>query len=270
MPLRDERGTAYALSGPEHGPVVALIHGLGLNRHTWDGHLPALAARSRVLSYDLCGHGKSAPPPATASLTVFARQLRDLLDHLGVAAAALVGFSLGGMINRRFALDYPERVTALAILSSPHERDPEAQAAVEARAAKVAEGGSAATLEAALERWFTPDFRAARPEVLDRVRHWRAEADPAGYAESAMVLAAGVTELIRPQPPVTAPTLVMTCEKDSGSTPAMSHAIAAEIAGAETIVVPELQHMGLVERPDLFTGPVLAFLDRVLAAQGKG
>jgi pimeloyl-ACP methyl ester carboxylesterase len=76
------------------------------------------------------------------------------------------------------------------------------------------------------------------------------------------VLAAGVTELIRPVPPITHPTLVMTCENDTGSTPAMSHAIASEIAGAETIIVPGLQHLGLLERPELFTGPTKDFLAR--------
>jgi pimeloyl-ACP methyl ester carboxylesterase len=79
-----------------------------------------------------------------------------------------------------------------------------------------------------------------------------------------MVLAAGVTELIRPAIPVNKPTLVMTCEHDSGSTPAMSHAIASEIPGAQTIIVPTLQHLGLIEQPSLFTGPIRSFLDQQL------
>ena len=54
----------------------------------------------------------------------------------------------------------------------------------------------------------------------------------------------------------------MTCENDSGSTPAMSHAIAAEIAGAEVQIVPTLQHLGLMEQPDLFSGPILEFLKK--------
>jgi len=44
----------------------------------------------------------------------------------------------------------------------------------------------------------------------------------------------------------------MTCAKDSGSTPAMSEAIAAEITGAQTVIVPELQHLGLIEQPRIF------------------
>jgi len=257
-------GTAYDLVGPNTAPAVVLIHGLGLTRQTWDGHVAALAERYRVLRYDLFGHGASAPPPETPSLTVFSRQLRELLDELGVERCALVGFSLGGMINRRFAMDHPDRVSALGILNSPHERSPEAQRLVEERAAKTSAGGPGATLDATIERWFTPAFRTQRSEVIAQVRHWVLANDPEIYAQCRTVLANGVLELIRPQPPIAHPTLVMTCENDSGSTPAMTQAIASEIAGARAIVVPRLQHMGLVEQPALFTGPVLRFLDDVL------
>ena len=264
MAERAENGTVFEAIGPGDAPAVALIHGLGLNRRMWRWHAPDLSLRYRVLSYDLYGHGESAPPPATPSLTLFSEQLRGLLDELAVERCAVVGFSLGGMINRRFALDHPGRVSALAILNSPHERGPEAQKQVEERAAKVAGGGSDATIEAALERWFSAPFRAARPDIMALIREWRRAADPASYAKSCMVLAKGVTELIRPPTPLTQPTLVMTCENDSGSTPAMSHAIAAEIPGAETIVVPHLQHLGLIEEPSKFTVPLLKFLDKTL------
>ncbi len=258
-------GTVYKWSGPEGAPVVVLVHGLGLNRHTWQWHEPELAARYRVLNYDLFGHGDSAPPPAKPSLSLFSTQLCDVLDEFGIDRCAIVGFSLGGMINRRFALDYPERLRALAILNSPHERSPEAQKMVEDRAAQTAEGGPAATLDATIERWFTPEFRAARPDVIALVRQWVMANDPAIYTQCRQVLASGVIELICPEPPIVHPTLVMTAENDSGSTPAMSHAIAAEINGAQTIIVPSLQHMALVEEPSQFTEPLLRFLDAALA-----
>ena len=257
-------GTAYQLTGPDDAPVVVLIHGLGLNRHTWREHEPAMSEQYRVLNYDLFGHGESASPPKTPSLALFATQLRELLDELDITRCALVGFSLGGMINRRFAMDYPQRVSALVILNSPHERSPEAQKLVEERAVQSAQGGAAATIESTLERWFTAEFRAARPDVIDEIRAWVLSNDPVIYAQCRQVLAKGVIELIRPKPSIAAPTLVMTCENDSGSTPAMSHGIAAEISGAQTLIVPGLQHMGLVEKPSLFVEPVIQFLRMAL------
>ncbi len=135
---------------------------------------------------------------------------------------------------------------------------------VEERAAHTAAGGPAANLDTSIERWSTPAFRDARPEIIALTRQWILANDPDIYAQARQVLAKGVIELIRPDPPIAAPTLVMTAENDSGSTPAMSYGIAAEIAGAETLIVPHLQHMALVEQPDLFTGPVLRFLDETL------
>lgn len=257
--FRAPDGTAYDLTGPEDAPVVALIHGLGLHRGMWAPYVERLAQRYRVLSYDFYGHGDSGKPPATPSLTVYSEQLRMLMDEVGVAQAHIVGFSLGGMINRRFAMDHGDRALSLVIIASPHERGVEAQALVEERA-KDSAAGPGATLDAAIERWFTPAFRAARPDYIEWTRAGVLANDHQVYAECRWVLANGVVELIRPDPPITHKTLVMTAEHDSGSTPAMSRAIAAEIAGAEAIIVPGLQHMGLVEDVEAFAVPIERFL----------
>jgi pimeloyl-ACP methyl ester carboxylesterase len=261
-------GSRYELSGAKDAPVVALIHGLGLNRQVWDRYRSRLGQRYRVLTYDLYGHGESAAPPRTPSVTLFSEQLIGLMDELAIDQCALVGFSLGGMINRLVAIDHPERVRALAILNSPHDRGDEAQARAERQAMDAAAGGPGATLEAAIERWFTPEFRNKHSDYIDRVRGWVLANDPYIYAQCRQVLAFGVVELIRPEPPIVHPTLVMTCEHDSGSTPAMSQAIASEIAGARVIIVPNLKHMGLAENPSLFIIALSEFLEAVPLRHG--
>jgi pimeloyl-ACP methyl ester carboxylesterase len=268
-PKTSSNGSRYELSGPADAPVLALIHGLGLNRRIWDRYRSRLGQRYRVLTYDLYGHGESAAPPQAPDLALFSGQLVGLMDELAIEQCALVGFSLGGMINRRLALDYPERVTALAILNSPHERGREAQSRAEQQAMDAATGGPGATLEAAIERWFTPEYRNSHNDYIEQVRGWVLANDPVIYAQCRQVLAFGVVELIRPEPPITHPTLVITCEHDSGSTPAMSQAIASEIAGAGVIIVPDLRHMGLAENPSFFITALSEFLEAVpLSATG--
>ncbi|RZV43049.1 MAG: alpha/beta fold hydrolase [Acidimicrobiales bacterium] len=253
-------GTVYEIVGPPDSPVIALVHGLGLNRHTFRDHIPALAVGFRVLSYDLFGHGESPVPPETPTLTTYGEQLFSLLNELDITSAHIVGFSLGGMINRRLSADHPEVVDELVILNSPHERSPDAQEAVEQRARDSAAAGPGANIDATLARWFTPGFRESEPERVAEIHDWVVNNDPQTYADCRFVLANGVVELIRPEPPITHRTLVMTCEHDAGSTPAMTEAIASEIPGAATIIVPGLQHLGLIEQPDLFTEPILNFL----------
>ncbi len=252
-------GTAYALSGPTDAPLVVLIHGLGLSCRLWDNHMPAFG-KFKVLRYDLYGHGDSGPSGEQMNLTVLSDQILGLLNHIGAEKAHLVGFSIGGMINRRFALDHPERLASLAILNSPHDRGVEAQAAVEARAASVRDQGAFSTFDAALARWFTPEYLAtgSGPQL---VRDWREQVDAESYAQAAWVLAHGVRELIAPTLAMDTPSLVMTCENDSGSTPKMSIDIAAEIVQSTVQIVPKLQHLGLMEDPDAFTQPVVKFLE---------
>jgi pimeloyl-ACP methyl ester carboxylesterase len=55
----------------------------------------------------------------------------------------------------------------------------------------------------------------------------------------------------------------MTGEEDYGNSPAMSRAIAAEIAGSELVILPGLRHMALAEAPELFNAKLLNFLSRV-------
>lgn len=260
----DAAGSAYELQGREDAPVAVLIHGLGLGRWIWSDLAVRLGADFRVLAYDLFGHGESQSCRCEPDLSFLAEQLRELLDFLSIPSAALVGFSLGGMINRRFAIDHPDRVLALAILNSPHERSPEEQARVEKRATRTDSGGAEATIDATLERWFTSAFLREHKAMTARVREFVLANDVEEYAAYRRLLASGVSELIRPQPPITTPCLVMTCAQDSGSTPKMSHAIAAEIDGARLSIVPNLRHLGLLQQPECFATPIEVFLKETL------
>ncbi len=255
--------TAHQLAGSRENPAVVLIHGLGLNKSMWLDYLPELAKDHFVVIYDLFGHGTSYKPQSQPSLDLFSSQLKELLDDLDISRATLIGFSLGGMINRRFAIDFPDRVESLVILNSPHERTPEEQHLVEERVRKTAQGGPAATIDTTLKRWFTADFLVSQPEKVNRVREWVLSNDPNFYAQCRFVLAAGVKELIRPQPPVRKPALVATSENDSGSTPDMTRAIAAEILGANAVIVPQLRHLGILEAPHTYLDLIQAFLKQL-------
>lgn len=259
--LQASDGTVFQVTGPATAPVVVLIHGLGLARGIWDPLHPCLR-NYRVICYDLYGHGDSDPVPETATLSLFAGQVARLMDSIGADRAHIVGFSIGGMINRRFAIDHPDRVQSLAILNSPHDRGHHGQAQVEARAAQVRNAGGLSTLPDALKRWFTPEYLVTGAGPA-QVTHWRQGVDPESYAQTAWVLAHGVRELIAPKPAISVPALVMTCENDTGSTPEHARAIAAEIPGATCLIVPRLQHLGLMEDPDSFGVPLINFLGKV-------
>lgn len=254
-------GTCFDLTGPEDAPTVVLIHGLGLTKDSWQWTTPALTDAFRVLSYDLYGHGNSAAPPETPNLSLFSKQLKDLLDHCGIERAVVVGFSLGGMIARRFAQDVPERTSALVILHSPHKRSYQAQSAILKRVDQARDLGPHATVDAALDRWFTEPFRNANPELMDLVRRWVTANPKPIYHTVYSVLATGIDEIVSPEPAISCPALVMTADEDFGNSPEMAQAIAAEIPHSKTVILKDLRHMALAEDPKAVNGPIRQFLN---------
>lgn len=256
-------GTAYEITGPEDAPAVVLIHGLGLTRAVWQWLLPDLT-KFRVLTYDLIGHGETAPPEGEPTLKDLSDQLAHLLDHLEIDKAAVVGFSLGGMIARRFAQDYPQRTTALAILHSAHTRTEKQQSAILYRVAQAEAEGPEATVDLALQRWYTDHARTTRPDLMALTRTWVLSNKREVYVKLYRILAHGVDEIVAPDPPITTPTLVLTGDEDHGNSPAMSMAIAEEIPRARLVILKGLRHMALAEDPQAVNRPVTDFLTEVL------
>ena len=255
-------GTVYQRNG--FGPTVVLVHGLGMNRAMWQWQLPSLTDDFDVLTYDLWGHGESSNPPSRPSLRLFSDQLIGLLNEANVTTAGVVGFSIGGMIARRFAYDHPSRLSALAILNSAHDRTQKETQTVQKRADQSRGMGPAAMVDAALERWFSHPFRLNNPKTIALVRGWLEANDPTVYPKIYQVLVEGDAELVDKIQSIECPTLVMTSQNDHGNTPEMTHRMADAIPSARSVILPKLMHMALAEDPDQINGHLLAFLRNTL------
>jgi pimeloyl-ACP methyl ester carboxylesterase len=111
---------AYRVAGGDAGEAgdLVLVHGMAGSSRTWRDVMPVLARHHRVLALDLPGHGRSAPSSGDYSLGAMASGIRDLMDHLGMDRATLVGQSLGGGVVMQFAYQFPERCDRLALVSS--------------------------------------------------------------------------------------------------------------------------------------------------------
>src|SRR5262249_8844697 len=152
--------------------------------------------------------------PGPYALHDYVADLGALLDAQSVDRTTLVGFSFGGMIAPAFAVRHPNRVQALAIVSAVAGRTAEQRAAVGRRAEHLASGGASMTVADAVERWFTPEFRARHPEIIERQIQRVLRNDPAGYAAAYRVFAE--SDVIEELHKVSCPTLVMTGEHDTG------------------------------------------------------
>lgn len=95
------------------GPDLVLLHGWGMNAAVWEPLLGPLAERFRVTVVELPGHGGSRPAPA-ADLSAWARECMTAAP----ARAYWVGWSLGGQVALRAALDMPGRVGGLSLIAA--------------------------------------------------------------------------------------------------------------------------------------------------------
>jgi pimeloyl-[acyl-carrier protein] methyl ester esterase len=95
------------------GPDLVLLHGWGLHGGAWQALAPRLAASFRVHLVDLPGHGHSRDTPfGTLDAVV------DAVASCAPAGATVCGWSLGGLVALRLATRHPERVAAIALVSS--------------------------------------------------------------------------------------------------------------------------------------------------------
>lgn len=99
------------------GPVVVLLHSFLMDASMFAPQVRELGDEFRLIAVDERGHGET-PADGPFDYWDVARDVLDLLDHLGVDQAAVVGTSQGGFIGIRMALTAPERITALAVLGT--------------------------------------------------------------------------------------------------------------------------------------------------------
>lgn len=100
------------------GPPLLLIHGFNLDLNSWLANVDALARHFTVIAVDLWGFGYSTREPLDWGFPLYSQQIRELMDHLAIPRAHLVGHSMGGGVAIAAAVDDPERVDRLVLVAS--------------------------------------------------------------------------------------------------------------------------------------------------------
>ena len=104
----------------KRAPTLLMLHAAMGSARRYFAWVPHLAREYRVVRLDLRGHGSSQVPPAEQPLSLdrLVADVAELLDHLGVASAHVVGNSAGGYLGQQMAMTRPERVRSLALFGS--------------------------------------------------------------------------------------------------------------------------------------------------------
>ncbi|NWG24049.1 MAG: alpha/beta fold hydrolase [Pseudorhodoplanes sp.] len=228
-----------------HGPHVVLLHPVGLDLTFLSPLADALKGDFTVLSVDQAGHGRSEMSRSASTIEDYADDLHGLLAGLSFAPAALVGFSFGGMVAQAFALKYPDDVSALVLSACPSTLPAQGREIARARGDDARKRGMADVLEATLDRWFTPPFRAAGKDAPARERLLTDNVE--GWAQAWHAI--GGLDTHPRLPCITAPTLCIAGEADKSSPPNIVKAIADAIPGARYAEIAGAPHMLFIEQP---------------------
>ena len=263
MPQVDTNGikTEYRFDGREGAPYVTFVTGIANDLTMWDGQVQALGKDYRTLRYDLRGHGDTQATEGDYSLELLVRDLTGLLNELNIQKTHLVGLGLGGGIAQAFAIENSHRVNALVPCCCRAKMVPEFAAMWHKLREIVARDGVEAIVEPTAQRWFSDDFKAANPQVLQNVRNMIRGTTTFGYlGVTAAFLGLDLEDQLGQ---IKAPTLYLSGAEDRiGGPPGLMAELAKKVPGAQHRSVPKAAHIANIQNPAGFNKELGDFLRR--------
>ena len=260
LTLSDGETLYYEVHGS--GPALALVTGLGGLASFWAPHVAALAEDFTVVLHDHRGTGRSSHSLIRYSIAQMADDTLQLLNHLDIARAHLIGHSTGGAIGQALALDHPGRIDRLVLSSTWTKADAYMRRLFEVRSEVLRASGTAAYLRASSLFMNPPvwlrDNIAALEESEAKVLAISPPPEVVLSRIEAILAFDRRAELAR----IAAPTLV-TCAEDDHITPAYySEELARLIPGAALALAPYGGHFYPALMAEDFRRTAVTFLTK--------
>lgn len=269
-------GATYALRDQGSGPAVLLLHGFTGTGASLD--TLALALREagwRTIAPDLLGHGASdAPPdPARHDVALQAADLAAILRLRDAVPAAIVGYSFGGRIALRLALDSPGLVSSLVLIGSGAGiADPAERARRRAVDEDLARSLERDGVAAFVDRWEALPLFASEESLpaglRERRRQERLAQRPAGLAASIRGAGQGTQEPLHDRLGTLQPPTLLIAGSIDTLAMARARAVAASAppGRATILVVDGAGHAAHLAAPDLVGAAILDHLGGSAAA----
>jgi pimeloyl-ACP methyl ester carboxylesterase len=257
--------TRYAEAGSHDAPAVVMLHGTGGHWETWSANIGPVSRDFRVVAIDMIGNGFTDKPDVDYEIPVYVNHVRAVMDGLGITRASLMGTSLGSWVAAQFALDYPDRVDKLLLMSTAGLiATGSNMARIRAERTKAVDDPSWESIRAmfvnliAEDRNRIPDLIALRqaiyrlPEMKQAIHHILALQDPEIRDRNLIPEEKWKT--------IQAPAFVVASGKDHNEYENTSRRVAALMPNAELFEMPHVRHWPHFEDPATFNEASLRFL----------
>jgi len=251
----------YRDSGSEGYPVV-MMHGFLMDQSLFDPQVHVLAPEYRCIRFDARAFGETKWDGKAFNLYDTASDCVKLMDHLGIRRAVIVGMSQGGYAAFRVALKYPERVSALVLMSTfaGVESDEEKPMYRGARDAWAAHGPTDDLINHSANMLLGPKYGPAMQKVWDHwIPRWKARTKEAMFhAMNNLIDRDDVScEVYR----VMQPALVTHGEADVGMPIQKGRELSKSLKNCQGfIAVPEAAHAANFTHPEPINSALLEFL----------
>lgn len=242
----DHARVHYDVYGTD-GPWITLLHGGLVDMASLADLATRLAVDMRVVTLDVRGYGQSRARDGDLSLAASTGDVIGLLDHLAIDRSTVFGFSMGGMIAQRIALDHPDRIDALVLMSTGSRTGPTKAEAFRARADRIASQGLGPEREEHVVRAFSPDWLDAHPEEFRAYADRVLDNDPDVVAATMRSIAE--FDVTAELPRLEAPVLILAGELDQGFGPDVANETATHLRDAVVEVVVGAGHTIHLEQP---------------------
>jgi 3-oxoadipate enol-lactonase len=244
------------------GDPVILLHGFPLHRGIWKGQIETLAAKNRVIAFDLPGYGQASTFHCPETLDGFTAIFDASAHAIASPPAVLMGHSMGGYLALEQYGAHPERVRALILTSTRSEADSDEQA--EKRHETIArlrqDGPGSFSVQTA--RNLLAPANASNPDLFTTVLQAIRSAPVSSLVATLLTLASrpDFTDFVAS---IQVPTLVIWGAEDRVIPPERSKALAAAIPGAKGVEIPGAGHLPFLENPAAYNQAVLEFLGKI-------
>lgn len=247
------------IDGKEGAPWVTFITGIANDTTMWDGQIAALAGDFRILRYDLRGHGQTEATSGDYSFALLMNDLVSLWDALAIDRSNVIGLGLGGAIAIGLGIQNSDRLERLMPCCCRAVMAPDFAAIWPKFVEIVQKRGMEGMVEPTVQRWFTDEFKAANPQVLDNVRRMIRGTNPLGYYGCiAAFLTLDFSDGLKD---ITAPTLFVSGADDHlGGPPPIMAGLAEVVPGAHHRSVPNAAHIANIQNPNGFNSILSGFL----------
>ncbi|WP_321930690.1 alpha/beta fold hydrolase [Paraburkholderia guartelaensis] len=239
----------YEMNGPESGPPIVLLHGLGGNRSLWESQVLALADRFRVVTVDLPGHGGAGPLKPGASIGDVGQAVGALVEHLGLQQVHMAGLSLGASVALAAVSKIPEKIRSLVLCSAAIYVPPEARGQWVARA-DMALDNKEKLWAPVLSRWLSDGFASVHQDQVESLCQAFRQSDPGSYAEYCK--SASTSDLRVHAAKVRVPVFIITGNEDVLAGPPVARDIQELIAGSRVVEIPDARHLPNIEQEQKF------------------